>query len=49
MLQRLWALIAYGNDFAVGESMKVSDNVWSPIAIADDANFKHIFYFLSAG
>src|SRR5215510_3815233 len=46
MLQRLWALIAYGNDFAVSESMKVSDNVWSPIAIADDTNFEHIFYFL---
>src|ERR1043166_5803433 len=46
MLQRLWALIAYRNDFAVGETMKVSDNVWSPIAIADDANFEHIFYFL---
>ena len=47
MLKRFRALIADGNNFAVGEPRKISDNVWSPIAIADDANVDHILYFLS--
>jgi hypothetical protein len=47
MLKGFWALIAYGNNFAVGEPIKISDNAWSPIAIADNANVDHILYLLS--
>jgi hypothetical protein len=46
MLKRFRALIADGNNLAVAEPIKIPDNVWSPIAIADDANVDHILYFL---
>jgi hypothetical protein len=46
MLKRFWTLITYGNNFAVGESIKISHNVWSPVATANDTYFEHIVYFL---